>query len=72
MKKSREILYKSDRVNDFKELIERSTKLYGHKTAFKYKLSPKDTNVISFSYSEFKQDIDRLRNCTFRFRIIQK
>ena len=72
MKKSREILYKAERLNNFKELIERSTKLYGNKPAFKYKLNPKDTNIISITYSDFKEDIDRHRNSTFRFRLIQK
>ena len=60
MKKSREILYKAERVNDFKELINRSVKLYGNKSAFKYKLNSKDTNIINISYSNFKKDIDRL------------
>ena len=65
MNKSREILYNAERVNNFKELIERSVKLYGNKSAFKYKLTPKDTNILNITYAEFKQDIDRLRDCTF-------
>ena len=52
MNKSREILYNAERVNNFKELIERSVKLYGNKSAFKYKLTPKDTNILNITYSE--------------------
>ena len=65
MKKSREILYKAERVNNFKELINRSVKLYGNKSAFKYKSTPKDTNVISITYADFKKDIDRLGTALF-------
>lgn len=65
MKKSREVLYKAERVNNFKELINRSVKLYGYKTAFKYKLNPKDTNVITKTYKEFKNDIDKLGTALF-------
>lgn len=72
MKKSREILYNAERVNNFKELIIRSTELYGNKSAFKYKLTPKDTNIISISYSEFKQDIDRFGTALFDLGLANK
>ena len=72
MKKSREILYNAERVNNFKELIIRSTELYGNKSAFKYKLPPKDTNIISISYSEFKQDIDRFGTALFDLGLANK
>lgn len=72
MKKSREILYNAEKVNNFKELIIRSTELYGNKSAFKYKLTPKDTNIISISYSEFKQDIDRFGTALFDLGLANK
>ena len=59
-KKSREKLYNPERVYNFKELINRSVKLYPNHIAFEYKLHPKDSNVIKVTYSKFKKDIDRL------------
>ena len=50
-KKSREKLYNPEKVNNFKELINRSVKLYPNHIAFKYKLNPKDTKVISVKYT---------------------
>lgn len=63
--KSREKLYNPERVNNFKELINRSAKLYPNNIAFKYKLNPKDTNIITKTYSRFKKDIDRLGTALF-------
>lgn len=57
---SREKLYNPQRLNNFKELINRSANLYKNDIAFKYKKGPKDTNIISVTYSEFKNDIDNL------------
>lgn len=57
---SREKLYTPQKLNNFKELINRSANLYKNDIAFKYKKSPKDTNIISVTYSEFKNDIDNL------------
>lgn len=72
MKKSREVLYKAEKVNDFKELINRSAKLYGNKPAFKYKITPKDTNFINITYSEFKHDIDKLGTALFDLGLHKK
>lgn len=63
--KSREKLYNPERVDNFKELINRSVKLYPNHIAFKYKLDPKATNIISITYSKFKKDIDRLGTALF-------
>ena len=71
-KKSREKLYNPERVNNFKELINRSVKLYPEHIAFKYKLTPKDTNVITKTYSEFKKDIDRLGTALFDLGLQEK
>ncbi len=59
MGKNKEILYKSERLYNFKELINYSAKLYSSKTAFKYKDANKE-NIIEKSYSQFKNDIDCL------------
>ena len=59
MSKNKQILYKSERLYNFKELINYSAKLYSSKTAFKYKDANKE-NIIEKSYSQFKNDIDCL------------
>lgn len=57
---SREKLYEAEKVNNFKELINRSVKLFPNNIAFKYKLNPKDKNIVEITYSKFKEDIDNL------------
>ena len=57
---SRSKLYEIEKVADFRELVERSAKLYGDKTAFIYKNNPKDTTYITHSFNEFKDDIQNL------------
>ena len=57
---SREKLYEAEKVKNFKELIERSAKLYPNHIAFEYKLNPKEENVIKITYQQFKKDIDCL------------
>ncbi len=59
-KKSREKLYEAEKVKNFKELINRSVRLYPNHIAFQYKLNPKDKEVIKVTYSSFKNDIDCL------------
>ena len=59
MSKNKQILYESERLYNFKELINYSAKLYSNKTAFKYKDANKE-NIIEKSYSQFKNDIDCL------------
>lgn len=63
--KSREKLYNPEKVNNFKELVNRSVKLYPNHIAFKYKLEPKDKNIINVTYAKFKKDIDRLGTALF-------
>lgn len=57
---SREKLYEAEKVKNFKELINRSVRLYPNHIAFQYKLNPKDKEVIKVTYSSFKNDIDCL------------
>ena len=69
---SREKLYNPQRLNNFKELINRSANLYKNDIAFKYKKSPKDTNIISVTYSEFKNDIDNLGTALLNLGFVNK
>ena len=49
MKKDKRKLYDSDKINNFRELVNRYQNLYADKTAFEYKLSPQDKNHIKIS-----------------------
>lgn len=57
---SRSKLYEIEKVNNFKELINRSAKLYSDKVAFTYKKNPKDTTYITHTYKELKEDMENL------------
>ncbi len=57
---SKSKLYEVEKVNNFRELIERSAKLYPSKIAFTYKLHPKDTSYVTHTYKELKSDIEAL------------
>lgn len=57
---SREKLYEIEKVANFRELLNRSAKLYSNKVAFTYKLNPKSTNYITHTYSELKSDVENL------------
>lgn len=57
---SREKLYEVERVQNFKELLERSTKLYPDKAAFIYKVHPKDTTYVTHTYTQLNTDVKRL------------
>lgn len=57
---SKSKLYEIEKVSNFKELIDRSCKLYPNKIAFTYKTNPKSTEYITHTYSELKNDIRNL------------
>lgn len=57
---SRSKLYEIEKVSNFKELINRSAKLYSDKVAFTYKKNPKDTTYITHTYTELKEDMEGL------------
>lgn len=50
--------HKTEEVTNFKQLLYRSSNLYGSRTAFK--LKNKDGNIYSISYEQFKNDIVHL------------
>lgn len=62
---SRSKLYEIEKVANFKELIDRSAKLYPDKVAFIYKKNPKDMDYITHTYRELKDDIRELRNISY-------
>lgn len=57
---SRSKLYEIEKVSNFRELINRSARLYPNKVAFIYKKNPKDTTYISHTYTDLKEDVKNL------------
>lgn len=57
---SKQKLYEGENLRDFRELVERYHTRYATKTAFRFKRSPKDTQIQSISYEDFYQDIRAL------------
>ncbi len=54
---SRNKLYEIEKVANFRELVERSARLYPNKVAFTYKLTPKSTDYITHTYTDLKNDV---------------
>lgn len=69
MSKSKRKLYNSDKINNFRELVDRYQKLYSDKVAFEYKETPHSKEHIKITYGDFVSDIKALRNLPFEFRI---
>ena len=61
-KKSRKVYLGTRKVNDFKELIETTTKLFPDNIAYKFKknVSAKDPEYIEIKYSQVKEDVEAL------------
>ena len=57
MAKRKDKLYEGERLEDFRELVERYENRYKDKTAFVYKKEPKADEHISISYAQFASDI---------------
>lgn len=60
MTKRKDKLYEGEKLEDFRELINRYENRYAEKTAFIYKENPKSTNHICISYAQFAHDIKYL------------
>lgn len=69
---SREKLYEIEKVNSFKELINRSARLYPNKVAFTYKIDPKDTDYVTHTYRQLQQDIQALGTGLLSHNLVQK
>lgn len=57
MNLSKRKLYDSEKITNFRELINRYQKLFPEKIAFKYKLTPTSKKIITKTYSNFINDI---------------
>lgn len=55
---SKNKIYKENKVNNYRELIEKCEKEYGDKYAFTYKNSSKE--IVNISYIEYKKDVEGL------------
>lgn len=53
-------LYDADKINDFRELVNRYSSLYANKVAFEYKEAPQSKDHITITYSQFANDIKAL------------
>ena len=53
-------LYDADKINDFRELVNRYSTLYSNNVAFEYKESPQSKEHITITYSQFANDIKAL------------
>lgn len=71
-KLSRSKLYEIEKVSNFKELINRSAKLYPDKVAFTYKKNPKDTTYITHTYTELKEDVQNLGTALIDLGLMRK
>lgn len=60
MSKSKRKLYDSEKINNFRELVDRYKRLYSSKTAFEYKETPNSQEHIKISYGQFVADIEAL------------
>ncbi len=60
MSRSKRKLYNSDKINNFRELVDRYQRLYASKTAFEYKQTPHSKEHIKITYQKFVKDIKAL------------
>ena len=60
MKKDKRKLYDSEKMADFRQLVNRYKTLYTDKTAFEFKQEPHAKEHIKISYKQFAEDIESL------------
>lgn len=60
MKKDKRKLYDSEKMADFRQLVNRYKTLYADKTAFEFKENPHAKEHIKISYKQFAKDIESL------------
>lgn len=65
-------LYDADKINDFRELIVRYSKLYSDKVAFEFKETPSSKEHIKITYSQFASDIKSLGTALINLGLSQK
>lgn len=69
MSKRKDKLYDGEKLEDFRELVDRYENRYGDKSAFVYKENPKAKEHISIRYSQFAQDIKHLATALLSMRL---
>ncbi len=69
---SRSKLYEIEKVSNFKELLNRSAKLYSTKTAFTYKLNPKSKEYVTHSYIDLQNDVKYLGTALLDLGLLRK
>ena len=69
MKKLNSEVYKVDDVNDFRELLNRSTKKYPDHVAYEFKenLGKKDQKIVKKTYKEVKEEVEALGSSLLNF-----
>jgi len=60
MSKSKRKLYDTEKINNFRELLNRYKNLYSSKVAFEYKKTPQSKEHITITYNQFVKDIEYL------------
>lgn len=60
MKKDKRKLYDSEKMADFRQLVNRYKTLYADKTSFEFKQEPHTKEHIKISYKQFAEDIESL------------
>lgn len=65
-------LYDADKINDFRELVNRYSKLYPNDTAFEYKEHPDSKEHIKITYSQFVSDIKTLGTALINLGLSKK
>ena len=65
-------LYDADKINNFRELVARYSKLYSDKVAFEFKKTPNATEHIKITYAEFIEDIKSLGTALINLGLTKK
>ena len=65
-------LYDADKINDFRELVNRYSTLYADKIAFEYKETPQSKEHIKITYSQFVNDIKALGTALINLGLSKK
>ena len=60
MSKSKRKLYDAEKINNFRELMDRYRSLYSTKIAFEYKETPHSKEHVTITYQKFVKDIEAL------------
>lgn len=65
-------LYNADKINNFRELVDRYVALYSDKVAFEYKKTPQSTEHIKITYAQFVNDIKALGTALINLGLSKK